>query len=111
MATVFITGATGFVGSNVSEVLSMAGHRVIAGVRAEPRAPLPFTHVTVDYTSIDSIAEAAAGADAVVHLAIANDFNRLQLNRPEGYDAYVGLTQRVVHAAAALGAPRTSQRP
>lgn len=104
MASVFITGATGFVGSNVAEVLSMAGHHVIAGVRAEPSRPLPFDHAIVDYTSVDNIAQAAANADAIVHLAIANDFNRLQLNRPEGYDAYVGLTQRVVHAAATVGA-------
>ena len=102
MAVIAVTGATGFVGSTVAEVLGQHGHRVIGLVRSAGAYPWE-SHV-VDFAGQESIAAALAGADAVVHCAIANDFHMLTRDRYGAYDAYVGLTQRVVRAAESVGA-------
>ena len=94
-----VTGSTGFVGSNLAKVLAMRGHEVVGLVRSE--AELPWAAVLVDFQSQDSIQAALKDADAVVHCAIANDFNRLMQDRPFAFDAYVGMTSRVVRAAVA----------
>jgi dTDP-4-dehydrorhamnose reductase len=104
MATIALTGSNGFVGGNIAKVLQLAGHEVIGLVRQPQKNPLPWATKVVDLSSIDSIASALQGCDAVVHSAIANDFNRLQEDRIFAYDSYVALTQRVVHAANRTGA-------
>jgi dTDP-4-dehydrorhamnose reductase len=92
-----ITGSTGFVGSNIASVLQSSGHEVIGLVRSE--AKLPWETKLVDFTSEDSISSALEGTEAVVHCAIANDFNRLLQDRDFAYDSFVGMTSRVVKAA------------
>ena len=104
MARIAITGSTGFVGGNIAEVLVNYGHEVIGLVRSEPVNPLPWKHELVDFSSVDSIAKASEGAIAIVHCAIANDFQKLVEDRPYAYDSYVGLTQRVVKAANSISA-------
>ena len=96
-----ITGSTGFVGSNIASVLQSSGHEVIGLVRAE--AKLPWQTKLVDFTNEDSISSALEGTQAVVHCAIANDFNRLLQDRDFAYDSFVGMTSRVVKAANKAG--------
>ena len=96
-----ITGSTGFVGSNIASVLQSSGHEVIGLVRSE--AKLPWETKLVDFTSEDSISSALEGTEAVVHCAIANDFNRLLQDRDFAYDSFVGMTSRVVKAANKAG--------
>jgi dTDP-4-dehydrorhamnose reductase len=96
-----ITGSTGFVGSNIASVLQSSGHEVIGLVRSE--AKLPWETKLVDFTSEDSISSALEGTEAVVHCAIANDFNRLLQDRDFAYDSFVGMTSRVVRAANKAG--------
>ena len=96
-----ITGSTGFVGSNIASVLQSSGHEVIGLVRSE--AKLPWQTKLVDFTSEDSISSALEGTDAVVHCAIANDFNRLLQDRDFAYDSFVGMTSRVVKTANKAG--------
>jgi dTDP-4-dehydrorhamnose reductase len=96
-----ITGSTGFVGSNIASVLQSSGHEVIGLVRSE--AKLPWQTKLVDFTNEDSISSALVGTDAVVHCAIANDFNRLLQDRDFAYDSFVGMTSRVVKAANKAG--------
>ena len=96
-----ITGSTGFVGSNIASVLQSSGHEVIGLVRSE--AKLPWQTKLVDFTSEDSISSALEGTHAVVHCAIANDFNRLLQDRDFAYDSFVGMTSRVVKAANKAG--------
>lgn len=96
-----ITGSTGFVGSNIASVLQSFGHEVIGLVRSESK--LPWQTKLVDFTSEDSISSALEGTQAVVHCAIANDFNRLLLDRDFAYDSFVGMTSRVVKAANKAG--------
>jgi len=96
-----ITGSTGFVGSNIASVLQSSGHEVIGLVRSE--AKLPWETKLVDFTSEDSIRSALEATEAVVHCAIANDFNRLLQDRDFAYDSFVGMTARVVKAANKAG--------
>ena len=96
-----ITGSTGFVGSNIASVLQSSGHEVIGLVRSENKLPWPTK--LVDFTSEDSISSALEGTQAVVHCAIANDFNRLLQDRDFAYDSFVGMTSRVVKAANKAG--------
>jgi dTDP-4-dehydrorhamnose reductase len=103
MARVAITGSNGFVGGNIARVLQMAGYEVIGIVRSAPTTELPWQTRRTDLSDISSITESLQDCDAVVHCAIANDFNRLQEDRPFAYDSFVGLTQRITHAANATG--------
>ena len=96
-----ITGSTGFVGGNIATVLKSYGHEVIGLVRTESK--LPWQTTLVDFASEESIGKALEGTDAVVHCAIANDFNRLLEDRDFAYDSFVGMTSRVVKAANKAG--------
>lgn len=104
MTKIAITGSTGFVGSNIAAVLQGFGHEVIGLGRRAPEVAPSWTVVEVDFGDVDSIAGALDGCEAVVHCAIANDFNRLVDDRVFAYDAFVGLTQRVTLAANEVGA-------
>lgn len=99
---VLITGATGFVGSNIAAVLSARDYDVVAGVRSERVLPWPV--LEMPYDDVIALTSALGGFDAVVHCAIANDFERLQADRRYARDSYVGLTSRLVRAANAVGA-------
>jgi dTDP-4-dehydrorhamnose reductase len=46
---VAVTGSTGFVGSNIAEVLTLAGHEVLGLVRREPDRKLLWEHKLVDF--------------------------------------------------------------
>jgi len=99
---VLITGATGFVGSNIASVLAERGYDIVAGVRAE--RVLPWPALEMPYADVAALTDVLRGFDAVVHCAIANDFERLQADRRYAHDSYVGLTSRLTHAANAVGA-------
>jgi dTDP-4-dehydrorhamnose reductase len=96
-----ITGSTGFVGSNIASVLQAYGHEVVGLVRSGSQ--LPWETKLVDFASEESIRKALEGTAAIVHCAIANDFNRLLQDRDFAYDSFVGMTSRVVRAANAVG--------
>jgi dTDP-4-dehydrorhamnose reductase len=102
MSRIAITGSTGFVGSNISEVQSF-GHTVVGLTRDRRVHNAPWELHDVDYASDASLASAVAGADAVVHCAIADDFRRLLNDRAAAYDNYVALTERLARIADANG--------
>ena len=104
MAKIAVTGSTGFVGGNIAAILHKYGHEVVGLVRREPESALPWSHALADFQSVESIAAAATGCDAIVHCAIANDFTKLMQDRPFAYDSYVGMTQRVTQAANQISA-------
>ena len=104
MTRIAITGATGFVGSNIAELLHDRGHDVVGLVRRQPEVATPWTPLLVDFDNPADIADKLGSADAIVHCAIANDFHMLMNDQERAFDAYVGLTSRVATAANLLGA-------
>jgi dTDP-4-dehydrorhamnose reductase len=66
-------------------------------VRAD--SALAWGSTKTDFSSKEDLAIALSGCQVVVHCAIANEFNRLNVDRAFAYDAFVGMTSRVVQAA------------
>jgi dTDP-4-dehydrorhamnose reductase len=91
----YLTGASGFVGSNVARVFEAHG--------AELAAP---RHSEVDVTDPVAVRGSveAFRPDAIVHCAILNDFAALYSDRRAGWHAYVGATRNLVDAANEVGA-------
>jgi dTDP-4-dehydrorhamnose reductase len=91
----YLTGASGFVGSNVARVFEAHG--------AELAAP---RHSEVDVTDPVAVRGSveAFRPDTIVHCAILNDFAALYSDRRAGWDAYVGATRNLVDAANEVGA-------
>ncbi len=81
---VFVTGATGFIGSAVVKELIAAGHQVLGLCRSEEKAAaLAATGADVYRGSIadpDSLTEAAGRSDGVIHLAFNHDFSKFVQN-------------------------------
>jgi len=72
MTTVAVTGGTGFVGSALSRTLLEKGFAVRIITRHIPARPLAGAAYTeADFSNVESLKLALAGADAVVHLAAA----------------------------------------
>jgi nucleoside-diphosphate-sugar epimerase len=84
---VFVTGATGFIGSALLPELMQAGHKVLGMTRTEKGAEaLAKLGAEVHYGTLEDIASLKAGAaqaDAVIHLAFNHDFSRFQANCEE----------------------------
>jgi nucleoside-diphosphate-sugar epimerase len=75
---VFVTGASGWIGSAVVDELLAAGHDVVGLARSEAAAAaIEAKGARVrrgDLDDLDGIREGAASADAVIHLANKHDF-------------------------------------
>lgn len=88
---VFVTGATGFIGSALVPELIQAGHQVLGmtrsqeGAEALTKAGAEAHRGTLE--DIESLKAGASQADAVIHLAFNHDFSRLQANCEEDRQA------------------------
>ncbi len=81
---VFVTGATGFIGSAVVTELIASGHQVLGLCRSEEKAAA-LTEAGAEIISgsienIDSLKEGASRADGVIHLAFNHDFSKFVAN-------------------------------
>jgi nucleoside-diphosphate-sugar epimerase len=81
---VFLTGATGYIGSAVAEALKKAGHKVTGLVRSAERAKqLESRGVRAclgDLLKPETIATGARAAEGVIHTANTNDANAAQVD-------------------------------
>jgi nucleoside-diphosphate-sugar epimerase len=103
---VFVTGATGHIGSAVVTELLEAGHQVTGLARSdEGVAALTAAGAAArrgDLDDLDGLRDAAAAADGVIHLAYRDDFD----------SDFVGAAQTDLRAVEAMGeALAGSDRP
>jgi dTDP-4-dehydrorhamnose reductase len=92
---VLLTGASGFVGSNLAHVFAGHGAELIAPSHAE----LDLTDRTATLRAVRD-----AAPDAIVHAAILNDPAAMAADKAAAWAAYAGATRHVVDAANAAGA-------
>ncbi|UPG94344.1 SDR family oxidoreductase [Luteibacter aegosomatissinici] len=81
---IFLTGATGFIGSRIVPQLLAAGHQVLGMTRSESgaawlRANGADAH-RATLEDLDSIRAGAAKADAIIHTAFDHDFSNFVAN-------------------------------
>ncbi|MCS7198506.1 MAG: TIGR01777 family oxidoreductase [Candidatus Bipolaricaulota bacterium] len=99
---ILITGATGFLGRRVCDVLSQAGHTLVALSRDPQRAKQLVPQLT-EVFGWDALAQALQGCDAVVHLAGETVVGRWTDAKKKAIrDSRVLSTRELVNALAQL---------
>jgi nucleoside-diphosphate-sugar epimerase len=88
---VFVTGSTGFIGTELVKELIAAGHQVRGLTRSDAGAEQlkkagALTH-RGDLQDLDSLRSGATGMDVVVHLAFSHDFSKFAQNAEDELQA------------------------
>jgi dihydroflavonol-4-reductase len=103
-----ITGATGFVGSNIAAALAARGDQVRVLRRATSRLDalegVPVEHVVGDILEQDSLATAVQGCEVVFHVAAVAQYWRM--GKDTVYRVNVEGTRNVMQAALKAGVKR-----
>jgi nucleoside-diphosphate-sugar epimerase len=103
----FVTGATGFIGGELTKQLIGRGHQVLALARSPEKARLLKTlgvefHAG-DITNRESLREPMRGVDGVFHVAA---WYKVGVDDPQAEAVNVGGTRNVLEAARDLEIPR-----
>lgn len=93
---VFVTGATGFVGSAVVNELLAAGHTTLLGLARSDSAAAAMAALGVDVhrgslEEPESIAAGAAACDGIIHTAFNHDFSRFANNAAAEFKAVAAM--------------------
>ncbi|KAH8814498.1 putative polysaccharide synthesis protein [Flagelloscypha sp. PMI_526] len=115
---VFVTGASGYVGSHIVEQLVASGHIVTALVRSpsgvEKIKALGATPIQGDFTNLELLRQSVKDVDAVIHTA----FNSSVFSQPGGFaqafeqdravisticDVFIGTGKTFVNSCGTLG--------
>ena len=118
---VFVTGASGFVGSAVVRELQAAGHSIVGLARSDASAAtLAAAGVEVvrgDLTRPETLAAGVAKADAVIHLAFDHDFSKFAESCASEQRAIAALgealtgTQKLLIVTSGTGLVSAAGRP
>ena len=106
---ILVTGATGFIGIQLSKILANAGHEVRCTARSlAPDSSTTREMVTCDLESADNLDHLTTGCDAIVHLAgrahvISDD---PATSEPLYISANVDATRKLAQSAARSGVKR-----
>lgn len=103
----FLTGATGFVGSHIARLAVEQGHTLRLLSRASSNRsllPVGAEVVTGDLREPEAFAPALRGCEALIH--VAADYRLWVPDPAEMYRANVEGTRRLLRLAAAAGVPR-----
>ena len=101
---VLVTGGTGYLGRAVVRALASRGHEPTVFARTARASGLPGALVDGDVRDRGSIARAAAGCDAICHMAALVSIWRARAQDFD--DVNVAGLRHVLEVAAALGIPR-----
>ncbi|MDT9740816.1 SDR family oxidoreductase [Klebsiella quasipneumoniae] len=97
MMRIFLTGASGFIGSRILPALQTSGHQVIGLARSDATAQaLEAAGVEVHRGTLDAPDSLLAGverADAVIHTAFDHDFSRFAANCEKDRQAILTMGQ------------------
>jgi len=114
---VFVTGATGWIGSAIVRELLGAGHQVTGLVRSDSNSvalsAMGATPVLGSLDDLDLLGQEAAEADGVIHTAVGIDFSKFaEMSQQERHvielfgEVYAGSDRPVVATAGFLLLPR-----
>lgn len=122
MKTIAVTGGTGFVGRALSKALLEKGFSVRIITRRKPAAaPEGAACAEADFSDVESLKKALAGADAAIHLAAAlfcrskEDFMRANAEGTANFAAAAaatpGLRKIIYLSSLAAGGPSPAEAP
>jgi UDP-glucose 4-epimerase len=106
---ILVTGANGFIGTQLAETLANSGHQVRNTARSlAPNNPITTEMITCDLESADNLDHLTTGCDAIVHLAgRAHVMSDDPATSESLYlSANVDVTRRLAQSAARTGVKR-----
>jgi dTDP-4-dehydrorhamnose reductase len=104
---IWMTGGTGFVGSNIVHQAVAAGHEVLTTYNSyRPTGSEPYRLERIDMTDPGAVSGSvrAFAPNLVIHCAILNDLGGLYRDRAAAWRAYVEATRSTSRAAHDMGA-------
>ena len=103
---ILVTGATGFIGTRLSETLTNSGHQVRNTARSlAPNRSTTRELITCDLESLDNLDHLTTGCDAIVHLAARTSVMTDNPKTSESLyiSANVDVTRKLAQSAARTG--------